>query len=187
MSDHHEQARARLATAVTQDRLRLTRFVQRKLGAARHQDAEDILSDVVLRLFERADVLAEVENITAYLFRALANNVTEFFRRRKDLLMDDLSPTKTNADSDNDNAPATPETELEQSRLRQRLDWALDQLSQAERMVWVAVEVEGWQFRELAEAWGEPLGTLLSRKARASKALQKLLAAEGRDNLERKR
>lgn len=176
MADELTPAQARLTEAVGRDRLRLTRFVQGKLGAAPHGDAEDILSDVVLRLFERADLLAEVESVTAYLFRALANRVVELFRRRQEVLLDDLPPREDIADN------FSPEAQLEQRQLRQRIELALSQLSAAERAVWLAVEVEGWRFRELAEAWGEPMGTLLSRKNRASKTLRKLLAADGPGN-----
>lgn len=171
--DGHTQAQARLTEALGRDRSRLTRFVQGKLGGASLEDAEDILSDVVLRLFERADLLAEVENVTAYLFRALANRVVETFRRRREVPLADLPPRPEDGHDD------SPETRLEQRQLRQRIDWALDQLNAAERAVWLAVEMDGWRFRELAEEWGEPLGTLLSRKSRANKALKKLLAADG--------
>jgi len=53
---------------------------------------------------------------------------------------------------------------------------ALSLLSTAERAVWLAVEMEGFSFRELAEMWNEPIGTLLSRKSRATKNLQRILA-----------
>jgi RNA polymerase sigma factor (sigma-70 family) len=177
MADDLTKARTRLTDAVGRDRLRLTRFVRGKLGGAGDLDAEDILSDVVLRLFERADLLAEVENVTAYLFRALGNRVAELFRRRKEVLLHDLPPSDgAIQEGYHDDSP---EIQLEQRQLRQRIHEALAQLNPAERAVWVAVEVEGWRFRELAEAWGEPLGTLLSRKNRASKALRKALATDG--------
>lgn len=174
--DERGEAWARLTEALGRDRSRLTRFVQGKLGGAPLEDAEDILSDVVLRLFERADLLAEVENVTAYLFRALANRVVETFRRRREVPLDDLPPRPEEGHGE------SPEIQLEQRQLRQRIDWALDQLNAAERAVWLAVEMDGWRFRELAEEWGEPLGTLLSRKSRANKSLKKLLAAHGPSN-----
>jgi len=166
-----QHERTRLVEAVSRDRLRLTRYVRAKLAEASELDAEDVVSEVVLRLFEQADLLAQVENVTAYLFRALGNRVIDLFRRRSEV--EELSEHR-------EDPAATPEIHLEQVQLRRSLDDALDRLKPAERAIWVAVEIEGWTFRDLAERWNQPIGTLLSRKNRAGKALRKSLAAEGR-------
>lgn len=172
MPDALEQGQARLSDALSRDRRRLVRFVRSRLSPASELDAEDVVSDVVVRLFERADLLAQVDDVAAYLFGALANRLADLFRRRRPL--EEISP-------DHADPAATPEQAAGQAQLRCRLDAALDRLSPAERAVWVAVEVEGETFRDLAERWGEPIGTLLSRKNRAGKALKKWLAAEHRD------
>ena len=52
---------------------------------------------------------------------------------------------------------------------------AIDSLSSHERAVWIATELEGATYAELASQWNEPIGTLLSRKSRATKKLQALL------------
>ncbi len=163
-----ERERLRLAAALARDRHGLTRFARTR--APQDADAEDVVSEVVLRLFERADLLAHVENLTAYLFHAVGNALTDLFRRRRD--HDEVS-------EDSPDPAAGPEAALEQAQLRARLDAALDRLSPPERAVWVAVEVEGWTYRELAEHWNQPLGTLLSRKNRATRTLKRLLAADG--------
>ena len=49
-------------------------------------------------------------------------------------------------------------------------------LNPQERAVWLATEVDGLSFRKLAARWGEPTGTLLSRKSRATAKLRKQLA-----------
>jgi DNA-directed RNA polymerase specialized sigma24 family protein len=48
-------------------------------------------------------------------------------------------------------------------------------LEPKQRAVWIATEIEGYTFKELAAKWEEPIGTLLSRKSRATKILRKLL------------
>lgn len=158
-----------LAEVLTRERDRLTRFARRQLTDSAEQEAEDVVADAMLGLIERADLLAEVENLTAYLFRAVANRLVDRLRRHRPT--EELSPERA------DDAP-TPDQMMDQARLRQRLDQALNHLSPAERDVWVAVEVEGYTFRELADRWGEPIGTLLSRKNRARKTLKTLMAAE---------
>lgn len=166
-----ERDRARLVEALSRDRPDLTRFARSRLSEF-GSDAEDVVADVVLHLFERADLLAQVENLTAYLFRAVGNALADRFRRRRPA--EELSPERP------DPGP-TPEDALVQVQLRRRLEAALEKLSPAERAVWLAVEVDGIPFRRLAEDWGEPIGTLLSRKTRAGRSLRKLLATDRPD------
>jgi len=154
--------RQKLTQALGRDYRRLVNFAKSRLtDKVQDQDAEDLLADVVLNLLERGDLLAEIENVTAYLFTALAHRVTDLFRRkREEPLSDEQSLARP--------APGNLQQQLELSE-------ALDLLSTAERAVWLAVEWEGRSFAELAELWGEPIGTLLSRKSRATGRLRKLM------------
>jgi RNA polymerase sigma factor (sigma-70 family) len=52
---------------------------------------------------------------------------------------------------------------------------AIEELPAAQRNVLVATELEGRSFRELAEEWKTPIGTLLARKHRAVQALREQL------------
>lgn len=165
-----ERERSRLAETLSREHRGLTRFARSRRAEISEPDAEDVVADVVLRLFERADLLAQVENLTAYLFRAVGNAVVDRFRRQRPAEELSVEPA--------DSAP-TPEEAVAASQLRGRLDDALARLNPAERAVWLAVELEGATFRQLAERWGEPIGTLLSRKARAARSLRKLLAGDG--------
>lgn len=159
MSDGPSSPHDALAAVLNRDRRTLLGFVRSRLGnSIQDQDAEDVLSDVVLGLLERADLMAEVENLTAYLVTALANRVRDLFRRKREVPLADTPPHEPAI-------PAVAEQRLELTR-------ALSLLTTAERAVWVAVELDGRSFRDLAEHWGEPLGTLLSRKNRAEKRLR---------------
>jgi RNA polymerase sigma factor (sigma-70 family) len=163
--------RERLVAALGRDRRRLTRFVETRLQG--WADAEDLLSDVVVRLLERGDLLGQVEDVTAYLYRALTNAIIDAFRKRRTRPeVDDPLAMETASGDAND-----PETAFALAEQRDRLADALTRLSAAERAVWVAVELEGRSFRDLALAWDEPIGTLLSRKSRAGKRLRVLLAS----------
>ncbi len=170
--------RHRLVEVFGRDRRRLTRFVQTRLFGDAGDEAEDIVSDVVLRLFERADVLAQVEDVTAYLYRALAHAVTDLFRRRRTSPLAPAPSEEDGMEPEYADPAADPERSFAQGEQRERIGRALARLTPAERAVWVAVEIEGWSFRQLAERWDEPLGTLLSRKSRATRRLRALLAGE---------
>ncbi len=168
MDDPFQHGRNRLTAALQRDYGRLVRFAGRHLAAGiQDHDAEDVLSDVVVRLLERADLLAEVENVTAYLFTALGHRIADLFRRRREQPL-----------PDRDDATLAAAPEDVQQRLE--ISQALSLLSTAERAVWLAVELEGATFRELARLWDVPVGTLLSRKSRATKALRRMLG-EDRD------
>ena len=156
--------RDKLTAILRTDYGRFVGFVKSRLGSEiQDSDPEDVVSDVVLRLLERTDVMAEVENMTAFLFTALANRMMDLFRRKRELPLDEDGPD-----------PAD-ETDMEASLgVRQ----ALSLLSTAEQAVWLAIELDGSSFAELAERWGEPIGTLLSRKSRASKSLRRILGGQ---------
>lgn len=180
MKDDPSDNRRRLTEVINHDRRGLTRFVQSRLFGQGGDEADDIVSDVVLRLFERADLLAQVEDVTAYLYQALAHAVTDFFRRRRASPVQPAPQTADGGETDSPDPAPDPEMAFAQSQQRERIGRALDRLPPAERAVWVAVEIEGWSFRELAERWDEPLGTLLSRKSRAGKKLRAYLEDEAR-------
>ncbi len=67
------------------------------------------------------------------------------------------------------------EMKLQKEELREQLRAAIMKLEPKQRAVWVATEIEGYTFKELSAKWGEPIGTLLSRKSRATKVLKTLL------------
>ena len=72
-------------------------------------------------------------------------------------------------------SPEDVASTLENKELAQRLSNAIDQLEPKQRAVFIATEFDGKTFKELSERWSEPIGTLLSRKSRAMKALQNAL------------
>ncbi len=161
MTDAAASGPARLVQVLQRDRGRLVGYVRRRLSGLQGQDPEDLLSDVVLTLLERADLLAEVENLTAYLCTALARRVADLFRRKA------LPPPP-------EEAPPLLRG-WEAPELHQDVGRALALLSAVERAVWIAVELEGWTFAELSRLWDVPIGTLLARKRRAGKRLRHAL------------
>jgi len=172
-----EESKGRLAEVFVREKSRFLRFVRRQLYELSSTDAEDILSDVTYSLLRRADVVDQVENLTAYIYRSLANRITD--QRRQSVptvaldAKDDLSEAAVFELQD---SRPGPDRSLEQSELRSRLLEAIGELTAFERAVWIATEIDGRSFRELAEEWEEPIGTLLSRKSRATVRLRTMLS-----------
>ncbi len=158
---------------------KLVGYFQASYADLSAMEVEDLVSDLMVDLLERSEVLARVENATAYIYQAVRNRAVDYLRRRKKTVS--FEATRQDAD---DASPhdAIPEprydmtAEIEAGEIRERLLEALNALEPKQRAIWIATECEGSSYRELAEAWGTPVGTLLARKHRANAALQKALA-----------
>jgi RNA polymerase sigma factor (sigma-70 family) len=157
---------------------KLVRYFQANYSDLSDMEAEDIVSDLMADLFEKADIMAQVENISAYIYRSLQNKANDYLRRRKKTVSFEDTAS---GEPERHGKEAIPEPrysmegEIEASEIRDRLVEALDRLTPDQRAVWIATELDGYSFRELSEEWGVPIGTLLARKHRANAALQKEL------------
>jgi RNA polymerase sigma factor (sigma-70 family) len=75
---------------------------------------------------------------------------------------------------------ANPETLLERSRDNEAVRQALEELPEELREIVVMRELDGMAYKEIAEIAGVPIGTVMSRLARARKRLQRMLTAASR-------
>ncbi len=172
------EGKQRLGEIFVREKSRFLGFVRRRLFDLADMDAEDILSEVTYNLLRRADVIGEVENLSAYIYRSLANRITDHQRQT----VPHVSAADT-ADPSDPSLPLLPpdvrprpDQSLQNAELRDRLFQAIDGLGPRERAIWIATEIEGHSFRELADDWDEPMGTLLSRKSRATEKLRRMLS-----------
>src|SRR6201984_2097094 len=162
----------RISEAVSRDQSRLRSFIRRRV--ADPGDAEDILQDVFYELLEAYRMMKPVEQVTAWLFGAARNRITDLFRRRsREALRDEPARVAQNGSEDGEElsleellpSPAAgPAAAYARSVLLEELDDALDELPAEQREVFVAHEVMGYSFKELAAETGLSVNTLLSRK-----------------------
>jgi len=172
------ESRQKVGELFAREKSRFLAFVRRRLFDVSGMDAEDILSEVIFSLLRRADVVGEVENLSAYVYRSLANRVTDYQRRAvpEEPAIEEADPDWPGQRVLPPDPRPRPDERVQQDELRRRLFEAIDRLSPAERAVWIATEVDGRSFRELAEDFDEPIGTLLSRKSRATEKLRQMLS-----------
>jgi len=173
-----EQDRA-LSEVVRKERSRLLDFIRRRVPDSR--DAEDVLQDVFSELVEANRLLMPIEHVTGWLFRVARNRITDLFRRRRP----ERLPDAVLADGDDDerlrleellpSPEAGPEARYARRVLLEELERALDELPREQREVFVAHELEGRSFKEIAARSGVPLNTLLSRKRYAVLRLRERL------------
>ena len=145
---------------------KLVNYVRRRIDDAADRDAEDVVMDVILNIFDKADISVPIDNLSAYVYQALRNRITDLFRSRRD----HTSLKEIVRESKEDVAGL-----LEQKQVHEDLYRALDILSDDQRAVVIATEFEGRPFKELAEDWKVPIGTLLARKSRALHKIKQIL------------
>jgi RNA polymerase sigma factor (sigma-70 family) len=168
----------RISEVVKREQLRLRNFIRRRVPDPR--DAEDILQDVFYELVEANRLLMPIDHVTGWLFRVARNRITDLFRKKRP---ESVSDTAVAGEDDErlrleDLLPspdAGPEALYARHVLLDELELAVDELPGEQREVFVAHELEGRSFKEMAADTGVSVNTLLSRKRYAVRHLRERL------------
>lgn len=168
----------RISEVVNREQSRLRNFIRRRVPDA--GDAEDILQEVFYEFVEANRLLMPVSHITGWLFRVARNRITDLFRKKKPESFSDTAVAGEDGEmlSLEDLLPSPgegPEVLYARQVLLHELEQAMDELPEEQREVFVAHELEGRSFRDLASATGVSVNTLLSRKRYAVLHLRKRL------------
>jgi RNA polymerase sigma-70 factor (ECF subfamily) len=138
--------------------------------------AEDLVQELLTRLYARAERLDKIENLRPWLARALYNLFIDERRRWiRNPLRDTLEPTDEDISDGTQKGATTPEFHAEMKILTRTLQELLDKLPDDQRAVVLLRDVEGYELHETASILGIPLGTVKSRLHRAHSQLQNAL------------
>lgn len=156
-----------IAATFLRERSRLGNFIRRRVRD--QTDAEDILQDVFHEFIEAYRLPAAIEQASAWLFQVARHRIVDRFRKKREQPLDEIVEL---GDDENEvrldlalPAPdAGPEAAYARSVLLEALQQALDELPENQREVFVAHELEGASFREMAAQSGVAVNTLLGRK-----------------------
>jgi RNA polymerase sigma factor (sigma-70 family) len=168
----------RISEVVRREQSRLLSFIRRRVPDP--GDAEDILQDVFYKLVEANRLLMPIDHVTGWLFRVARNRITDFFRKKRPESFSDAALV----DEDDDllrledllpSPDAGPEALYARSVLLDELERALAELPREQREVFVAHELDGRSFQQMAAATGVSVNTLLSRKRYAVRHLRERL------------
>jgi RNA polymerase sigma factor (sigma-70 family) len=169
-----------LTATILRERTRLGHFIRRRVRDP--SDAEDILQDVFHEFVQAYRLPAPIEQASAWLFRVARDRIIDVFRKRRELPLveaaaepDDESEYRL--DLALPSQDAGPEAAYARSVLLDALQAALDELPANQRDVFVAHELEGRSFKELAGESGVSVNTLLARKRYAVLHLRASLQA----------
>jgi RNA polymerase sigma factor (sigma-70 family) len=170
-----------IASTVRRERGRLLAFIRRRIADA--AEAEDVLQDALYELVLAYRMMQPVEQAGAWLTRVARNRIIDRFRSKRPEPLAD--PSGARGESDEDGAfeellPAEedgPESAVMRELLLEEIEAALAELPREQREVFLAHEIDGLSFKELAARSGVSVNTLLSRKRYAVLHLQKRLRA----------
>jgi RNA polymerase sigma factor (sigma-70 family) len=150
----------------------LRNFIRRRV--LDQDEAEDILQDVFEELVEAWRLPDPVEQVGAWLFRVARNRIIDRFRKKKEAPLPNATDAAGFDDADSNgeyrldltlpSADAGPEAAYARAALLDTLRAALEELPANQREAFIAHELDGRSFKEMAATLGVGVNTLLSRK-----------------------
>lgn len=167
-----------IADIVAEQRSRLRNFIRRRVPDP--ADAEDIVQEVFYELVEANRLLMPIEHITGWLFTVARNRITDLFRKKRPETFSDAAAEDEEGEllqieellpSPDDG----PEAIYMRHALLDEMALALEELPEEQREVFLAHEIGGRSFKDLAAESGVNVNTLLARKRYAVLHLRKRL------------
>jgi RNA polymerase sigma factor (sigma-70 family) len=157
----------RVSEVVGQERPRLRNWIRRQL--ADPAEVDDILQDVFVELVVAYQALKPIEDVSAWLFRVARNRITDLFRKKRPVALADevQGMDAEEAGTLEDLLPtldAGPDAAYTRAALIDELQEALEDMPPEQREVFLAHEVEGLSFKDIAARTGASVNTLIARK-----------------------
>lgn len=166
----------RLSAFFNEEYHSLRGYVQSRIDDTTERDAEDILQDVALRLFSKAADYSPINNIGGFVYNSIRNKIIDVMRTKKETVHETEGFERQWAEfaelfygeADNNYS----------ENLKQALKIAIKSLKPVYQDIILAVDFEGYSYREISEETGISPGTLMSRRHRALSLLSKYLETE---------
>jgi len=165
---------------VANESSRLLNFIKSRVSDK--NDAEDILQDVFIQLWQGYQTIESIEKITAWMFRVARNKIVDLYRKKKPDNFSKLENVAKNYDSEPMllaelliDESGTPDDVYTRELIWDSIEEVLAEMPRAQRDVFVWHELEGLSFKDMESKTGDSLNTLLSRKRYAVQYLRKRL------------
>lgn len=153
-----------IARVVAEHHASVYRYAYRLTGS--EADAEDLTQQVFLTAHQKLGQLREAASTRSWLFAILRNRFFKSCRKRRPIPVGDLDVDVEGVAAEvPEDAPVTSD----------QLQGALNQLPEKFRVVLTMFYYEELSYREIAEALHVPIGTVMSRLARAKRYLRSKL------------
>jgi len=138
-------------------------------------DAEDLIQDLLLKLYPKYEELIQIENLKPWMSRVLYHLYIDKIRQndRRPNIISDVEPDDIIDDSIS--RIATPESELDNLLIQNEISSAMLSLNADQKSLLVLHDIEEYTLPELSTMLDTPLGTLKSRLHRARASLRQKL------------
>ncbi len=144
-------------------------YVRSRIRSTTDKDADDILQDVALKLFSNKNLQLPIGNVGGFVYRSIRNKIIDIIRKKEQPLLDE---DITNLHFEFTNELAEPRYPEE---MFQDMEAAIMELKPHYREIIIAIDIEGYSYKEISEETGIPQGTLMARRHRAIAQLYKEL------------
>ena len=150
---HQQEEHHALSGFFAKEYNKLTAFVQNNYTGNAILDAEDIVQDVALNLFTKVDFNKPIENMAAYIYRALKNKIIDIQRKKKLQVFSLNREEETNEDpfvkQTADPGDDTPNISNDEA-MQLKMMYALEQLAPEQKEIIIVTEFEGYTFNEIS-------------------------------------
>lgn len=137
-------------------------------------DAEDLVQDVVIKLYPRLQELQNIKQLSPWLARVLYRHFIDRTRSKQRSPVHLVTDDETNPE-DYTSGMTEPADNTEENILQDRLQTALERLNDDQRALIILHDVEGYTLNEIHTMHDVSIGTLKSRLNRARSRLRELL------------
>lgn len=128
--------------------------------------ADDLCQETIITALEKVDQLRSEDALDAWMFRIMQNVYRKHFRKMRPQV--DVESLEAHMEQED---PAERDIERAEEILQVRM--GLAQLKENQRMIVTLVDIEGVSYKDAAEILEIPIGTVMSRLARARSALSR--------------
>ncbi|MFN8284081.1 MAG: sigma-70 family RNA polymerase sigma factor [Chitinophagales bacterium] len=168
MQENIETDDIKIKEIVDREKSRLLNFIRQRTQNI--EDAEDILQDVFYELTESYRLMKPVEKIASWLFTVARNKITDSYRKKKAIALDDA--VHINEDNDEPLLLAdflkgnmiSADDKMMNDFIMEAIANALDELPKEQRNAFVMHELEDKSMQQIADEMNVSVKTVISRK-----------------------
>jgi RNA polymerase sigma-70 factor (ECF subfamily) len=147
---------------------------------ANHEDANDLAQEAFIKAYHALKSFKGGSSFYTWVYRIAVNKTINFLKQRKNKAHMSLDDLDFNAEHDPDLvaliSDKTPRREINLAELHEKLNTAMQKLSEPHRLVVTWHDVQGLSHEEIAEIMGCNIGTVRSRLFYARQQLQAYLS-----------
>ncbi|MEO6034614.1 MAG: sigma-70 family RNA polymerase sigma factor [Verrucomicrobiota bacterium] len=144
-----------------------------------HEDANDLTQETFIKAYRALHSFKGDSSFYTWIYRIAVNKTINFLKTRKNRVHMSLNDLDFNAENDPDLvalvSDKTPRRDLNLAELQEKLNEAMQKLSEVHRMVVTLHDVQGLSHDEIAQIIGCNVGTVRSRLFYARQQLQGIL------------